>query len=60
MAATQLEGELEALDRPVAYLLIHRLALMAGEAFTEPAHRVAARGRVEFQGANQLPRSQPP
>src|SRR5487761_1135120 len=53
-SVAELIGDLEALDQPVAYLLIHRLALMSNEALTKPARRVAKRGRVEFQGADRL------
>ena len=40
----ELIGELEALDQPVAKLLVRRLALMTREALTKAPHGVAKRG----------------
>src|SRR5690242_6654998 len=45
---TELIGEREALDQPVANLLIRRLALVAGEALAKAPHRAAERGGVEL------------
>src|SRR5439155_21105597 len=45
---TELIRELEALDQPVADLLVRRLALATGEALAKAPHGIAERGRIEF------------
>jgi hypothetical protein len=44
----ELIGELEALDQPVANLLVGRLALATEEPLAKASHSIAERGGVEL------------